>query len=40
MRLVLEKFVQHFTTLYGNNKKAFIEEEGRKYFLLYLKLIV
>lgn len=40
MRLVLEKFVQHFTALYGNNRKAFIEEEGRKYFLLYLKPII
>ena len=40
MRLVLEKFVQHFTALYGNNRKAFMEEEGRKYFLLYLKPII
>ncbi len=40
MRLVLEKFVQHFTALYGNNGKAFMEEEGRKYFLLYLKPII
>lgn len=40
MRLVLEKFVQHFTALYGNNRKAFMEEEGRKYFSLYLKPII
>lgn len=40
MRLILEKFVQHFTDLYGDNDDAFIEEEGRKYFLLYLRPII
>lgn len=42
MQLVLEKFVVHFNDLYGdkNNNKTFIEEEGRKYFLLYLRPII
>lgn len=40
MRLVLEKFVQHFHELYGNSDERFIEEEGRKYFLLYLRPII
>lgn len=40
MRLVLEKFVLHFNDLYRNSKKTFIEEEGRKYFLLYLRPII
>lgn len=40
MRLVLEKFVEHFHDLYGNQRDAFIEEVGRKYFLLYLRPII
>lgn len=40
MRLVLEKFVVHFHDLYGTCEKAFIEEVGRKYFLLYLMPII
>lgn len=40
MRLVLEKFTEHFTDLYGHKGEKFIEEEGRKYFLLYLRPII
>lgn len=40
MRLILEKFVVHFDDLYGNSDNAFIEDEGRKYFLLYLRPII
>ena len=40
MRLVLEKFVLHFNDLYQNQNETFLEEEGRKYFLLYLKPII
>ena len=40
MRLILEKFVIHFHELYGGKDEAFIEEEGRKYFLLYLRPII
>lgn len=37
MRLVLEKFVLHFHEIYGDRDLGFLEEEGRKYFLLYLR---
>ena len=40
MRMILEKFVMHFHDLYGDCSEKFIEEEGRKYFLLYLKPII
>ena len=40
MRLVLEKFVVHFTDIYGKNDEKFIEACGRKFFLLYLKPII
>ena len=40
MRRILERFVLHFNELYGSSDEAFIEEEGRKYFLLYLRPII
>lgn len=40
MRLVLEKFVLHFDELYGNQSQAFYEEDGRRFFLLYLRPII
>ena len=40
MELVLEKFVTHFHDLYGEQSKTFLEEDGRKYFLLYLRPII
>ena len=40
MRRILEKFVEHFHDLYGDTDETFIEEEGRKYFLLYLRPII
>lgn len=40
MRLVLEKFVIHFTDIYGGNEEKFLEENGRRFFLLYLKPII
>ena len=40
MRLILEKFVAHFHDLYGDSDESFLEEEGRKYFLLYLRPII
>lgn len=40
MDLVLEKFVEYFTDIYGGNDERFVEEEGRKFFLLYLKPII
>ena len=40
MRLILERFVVHFNDLYGDREQTFVEEEGRKYFLLYLRPII
>ena len=40
MKLVLEKFVIHFSDIYGDNDQKFVEEYGRKFFLLYLKPII
>lgn len=40
MELVLERFVIHFTDIYGDNDQRFIEKYGRKFFLLYLKPII
>lgn len=40
MRHILERFVIHFHDLYGNCNEQFLEEEGRKYFLLYLRPII
>lgn len=40
MGRILEKFVLHFHELYGNRKEEFLEEEGRRYFLLYLRPII
>ena len=40
MRLILEKFVVHFDELYGDQEQRFYEEDGRRYFLLYLRPII
>ena len=40
MNLVLEKFVEYLTDIYGENDMRFIENYGRKFFLLYLKPII
>nr|WP_321152783.1 ATP-binding protein [uncultured Acetatifactor sp.] len=40
MKRVLEKFVEHFHEIYGENDERFIEKYGRKFFLLYLKPII
>lgn len=40
MDLVLKKFVEYFTEIYGENDDRFIENFGRKFFLLYLKPII
>ena len=34
---VLEKFVEYFHDIYGENDEKFMEAYGRKFFLLYLK---
>lgn len=40
MHRILEKFTEHCNELYGDKNKAFIEDEGRRYFLLYLRPII
>lgn len=40
MERVLERFVEHFNELYGEQDSRFYEEDGRRYFLLYLRPII
>lgn len=40
MELILKRFVVHFQDLYGDQKQQFLEEDGRRYFLLYLRPII
>ena len=40
MKRVLERFVVHFHDLYGDRDEKFLEEDGRRYFLLYLRPII
>lgn len=40
MTYVLEKFVTHFNDVYGEQNRTFYEEDGRRYFLLYLRPII
>lgn len=40
VRRVLEKFVETFHYLYGEKNEAFLEDEGRRYFMLFLKPII
>lgn len=40
MELVLKKFVEYFTEICGDKDERFIEKQGRKIFLIYLKPII
>lgn len=40
MDFLLERFVTHFNDLYGDCTNKFKEEDGRRYFLLYLRPII
>ncbi|MDE7477710.1 MAG: AAA-like domain-containing protein, partial [Lachnospiraceae bacterium] len=40
MDLILAKFAEHFNDIYSDNGERFLEENGRKFFLLYLKPII
>ena len=40
MDLVLKKFVQHFEESFGESTDSFIEENGRKLFLLYIRPLI
>lgn len=37
---ILRKFVEHFAECFGNNTDSFIEENGRKLFLLYIRPLI
>ena len=40
VRKILEKFVEVFDYLFGDKNEAFLEETGRKYFMLFLRPII
>ena len=40
MKHILEKFVIHFHDIFGEKSDKFLEDEGRRYFLLYLRPII
>ena len=40
MDLVMKKFYEYYEEIYAENDQKFIEENGRKLFLLYLKPII
>jgi len=40
MELILEKFMETFSDIYADADEAFLEENGRRFFLLYLKPII
>lgn len=40
MELVLKKFVQHFTESFAGSTDKFIEDNGRKLFLLYIRPLI
>ena len=40
MELILRKFVIHFSEVYADENEKFIEENGRRLFLLYLRPII
>ncbi len=40
MEKILAKFVEHFDDVYGDRDEKFVEEDGRRYFMLYLKPII
>ena len=40
IKRILEKFVETFDFLYGDKNEAFLEDVGRRYFLLFLKPII
>ncbi|MDE6516911.1 MAG: hypothetical protein K2L18_03550, partial [Acetatifactor sp.] len=40
VRKVLEKFVESFNDLYGGRDETFLEDAGRRYFMLFLKPVI
>ena len=40
MRRILETFIETFDYLYGDEDETFLEDAGRRYFMLFLKPII
>lgn len=40
MEKILKRFVEHFTESFGNSTDGFVEENGRKLFLLYIRPLI
>ena len=40
MKQILESFIRSFTDIYGNKDEKFLEEDGRRFFLLFLRPII
>ena len=40
MRRILEKFVEYFDDIYGDRDEKFLEADGWRYFMLFLKPII
>ncbi len=40
MEHILEKFIEYFDDIYGDQEQKFYEEDGRRYFMLFLKPII
>ncbi len=40
MYLVMEKFLEYYEEIFGNTSEKFIENEGRRIFLMYLRPII
>ena len=40
VELILSKFIEHFREIYGDKPEKFIEEDGRKCFLMYVRPII
>ena len=40
MKRVIERFVIHFDDLYGDLGEKFYEDDGRRYFMLFLKPVI
>lgn len=40
MKMVLERFIEHYNSLYGDRGQKFYEDDGRRYFMLFLKPII
>lgn len=40
VELIISKFIEHFHEIYGDKPDKFIEEDGRKCFLVYLRPII